>query len=149
MSKHDTPQRLTRQQIEQWRQDLMDGNEDPSDSYISEANALCDMALQTLSKKAPNPPDAGAWSGNADGLTALLIERDALARQVNDLLAELRQAKSATEEREIRDDECWQIIHDLDAEGKASSLIGFPVDDPMRGTIREWLQKRVRDRRDR
>ena len=32
------------------------------------------------------PSDAGAWSGNAHGLTALLIERDALVAQVNTLL---------------------------------------------------------------
>jgi len=41
-------EKLSRERIERWRVDLLDGNEDPSDEYIASANALCDFALAAL-----------------------------------------------------------------------------------------------------
>ena len=46
---------LTRDQIETWRKDLLDGNEDLSDDYITEVHAICDLALRALE---PSPEAA-------------------------------------------------------------------------------------------
>lgn len=57
------------------------------------AGWLAGRASASSSTTHNGPPDAGAWGGNCDGLTALLIERDALAVQVAALLDE--KARSA------------------------------------------------------